>query len=238
MIRFRTFVFFAMLIHASLFGLSSWGLWSPPEISLVPPQSSVNVRFRQRQPQAETKAQKETAKPFSAKPKEPLTAVPPKPESIPATLSVPTEERPNDSSAKKQRRKTKRERQKTPSDSPIREEKKAEQSLVPNNTVEQLSPEPEKELVLGQGNAPSYARFFPPEYPPKARRMNIQGRVLLRVLVNKEGRAAAVEVVESTHPDFTRAARKSAQRSSYVPMKRTGQPAEAWVIIPFHFQLR
>ena len=34
------------------------------------------------------------------------------------------------------------------------------------------------------------------------------------------------------------AARASARRSRYVPMKRLGQPEEAWVLIPFHFKLR
>jgi len=238
LIRFRTFVFISALIHGSVFGLSSWRLWSPPEISLVPPQNSVNVRFEQIKSQTENEPLKEAAEPYSAKPKALLPAVLPKPEPAPSRLTVPTEEKPKTSSVKKQRRDAKQEKRKTPPDAPAREERKADKNPVPDSTVEQLSQAPKKELVLGQGNAPSYARFLPPEYPPRARRMNIQGRVLLRVLINKDGRAADMEVVESAHPDFTRAARRSARHSIYVPMKRFGQPVEAWVLIPFHFQLR
>jgi TonB family protein len=57
------------------------------------------------------------------------------------------------------------------------------------------------------------------------------------VLIGAEGRAKEIEVLESSHPDFTKAARKSAQRSRYVPLMRQGHAEEAWVRIPFRFTL-
>ena len=94
------------------------------------------------------------------------------------------------------------------------------------------------ERTIGQGDAPSFARFVPPEYPHQARARNIEGRVLLRVLVSAEGRAREIEVVESSHPVFTSAARKSVQRSRYVPLMYQGRAEEVWVLIPFQFKLK
>ena len=94
------------------------------------------------------------------------------------------------------------------------------------------------ERTIGEGDAPSFARFSPPEYPHQARARNREGRVLLRVLVSEEGRAKEIEVLESSHPVFTKAARKSAQRSRYVPLMRQGKAQEVWVRIPFQFKLR
>ena len=94
------------------------------------------------------------------------------------------------------------------------------------------------ERTIGVGDAPSFARFVPPEYPHQARARNIEGRVLLRVLVGAEGRAKEIEVVESSHPAFTKAARKSAQRSRYVPLTQQGMAEDVWVLIPFQFTLK
>ena len=94
------------------------------------------------------------------------------------------------------------------------------------------------ERTIGQGEAPSFARFVPPEYPHQARARNIEGRVLLRVLVSAEGRAREIEVVETSHPMFTSAARRSVQRSRYVPLMHQGCAEEAWVLIPFQFKLK
>lgn len=95
-----------------------------------------------------------------------------------------------------------------------------------------------KEQLIGQSDAPAFSRFVPPEYPPKVRRRNIEGRVLLRVLVSADGRAREVEVVESTHPEFAKAAKRSALRSRYEPARISGLPKEVWVRIPFQFTLR
>lgn len=94
------------------------------------------------------------------------------------------------------------------------------------------------ERTIGEGDAPSFARFVPPEYPHQARARNMEGRVLLRVLVGAEGRAKEIEVVESSHPAFTKAARKSAQRSRYAPLTRQGREEDVWVLIPFQFKLK
>lgn len=245
MLGFRPFVFFSVLIHASALSIYALAPWPPPETCFAPPQSSVTVNFAQIPSPVLHEPVREF--PASAPPKQetgpvkeaPVVAA--EPERI-KTDPAYEQVKPKAISPKKKNEEKKR--RKNPSETgalaknTARKEKKKEGSRENMVGTVSVSPEPEKELIIGKGNAPSYARFLPPEYPTKARRRNIQGRVLLRVLIDKEGRAAEVEVVESSHPELSRAAKKSVRRSSYVPMKRSGLPVEAWVLIPFHFQLR
>lgn len=77
-----------------------------------------------------------------------------------------------------------------------------------------------------------------PAYPPLARRMREQGRVVLRVLIGAEGTAADVQV--RTSSGFARlddAARETVRRWKFIPAKRGAQAVEAWVLIPISFKL-
>ena len=77
-----------------------------------------------------------------------------------------------------------------------------------------------------------------PAYPPLARRMGEQGRVVLRVLVRAEGTAADVQVRNSS--GFARlddAARETVRRWKFVPARRGTQAVEAWVLITISFRL-
>ncbi|WP_458401078.1 TonB family protein [Mailhella sp.] len=246
MIGFRASLLFSVLIHAALFRVLALNLWTPPEICFVPPQSTMTVQFSLSSfpaPIEENAVEAETSEVAAV----PTPAVLPEPVTPTAPIASPPAV--ETSSAPKVEEKAKKEVSK-PKSAPEKK-KKARQTppAKPADKAEKKEPpaqgspvmqqsEPDKELVIGRGNAPSYARFLPPDYPPRARRQNIEGSVLLRVRVNKEGRAAEVQVVESSHPEFTRAAQKSVRRSRYVPMMYLGQPVEAWVLIPFHFKLR
>lgn len=77
-----------------------------------------------------------------------------------------------------------------------------------------------------------------PAYPPLSRRMNEQGRVILRVLVNVRGTADEVQL--RTSSGFARldeAARETVRRWKFVPAKRGAEPVAAWVLIPISFLL-
>lgn len=77
-----------------------------------------------------------------------------------------------------------------------------------------------------------------PTYPLLSRRMNEQGRVILRVLVSAEGRAAEVQVRSSS--GFIRlddTACESVRRWKFVPARHGAEPVAAWVLIPISFKL-
>lgn len=78
-----------------------------------------------------------------------------------------------------------------------------------------------------------------PRYPPLARRMGQQGKVVLRVLVNTRGAAAQVEVRSSSGSDLLdAAAREAVHRWRFVPARQGAEPVAAWVLIPITFSLQ
>jgi protein TonB len=77
-----------------------------------------------------------------------------------------------------------------------------------------------------------------PEYPAQSRRLGEQGRVLLRVLVNEQGRAQAVEVQQSS--GFARldaAAREAVLRARFRPHMADGKAVTVYAIVPISFRL-
>ncbi|MDD4702107.1 MAG: energy transducer TonB [Desulfovibrio sp.] len=86
---------------------------------------------------------------------------------------------------------------------------------------------------------PSITRRVEPEYPTKARRMNVQGSVNVRLIVDSSGQPRNCEVVRAT-PDghFEESAIKAAQSMRFAPGRLKGQPVSTLVELPFIFKLR
>ncbi|MEW5863192.1 MAG: TonB family protein [Pseudomonadota bacterium] len=83
-----------------------------------------------------------------------------------------------------------------------------------------------------------YLENPPPPYPPLARRLGEQGRVILRVLVNAEGRAEEVQIrTSSGYLRLDEAARDAVRHWKFVPAKRGSEAVRAWVLIPISFKL-
>jgi len=77
-----------------------------------------------------------------------------------------------------------------------------------------------------------------PKYPESARRDGKEGRVLLRVLVNEEGRSASVEVNRSSGVEsLDQAALEAIERWRFSPARLGDRPVESWVRIPIDFRL-
>ena len=100
----------------------------------------------------------------------------------------------------------------------------------------------------GEGSGPGHAgvpltqasyRETPrPHYPESARREGKEGRVLLRVLIDEEGRTKAVEVnASSGHELLDQAATEAIKKWRFVPARAGGKPVETWVKVPIDFQL-
>lgn len=77
-----------------------------------------------------------------------------------------------------------------------------------------------------------------PSYPSVSRRVGEEGRVMLRVLVSKNGDAEQVEIESGS--GFTRldkAALDAVKKWRFIPAKRNNQPISAYVIVPIQFTL-
>jgi len=84
-----------------------------------------------------------------------------------------------------------------------------------------------------------YLQNPPPDYPRLSRRMQEEGRVVLRVLVNTEGAAADIEIGRSSgHPRLDDAAREAVRRWKFIPARRGDDRIAAWVLVPISFRLK
>jgi protein TonB len=93
----------------------------------------------------------------------------------------------------------------------------------------------------GSGGArPAYGSNPRPPYPLPARRLGLEGRVLLEVVVAPDGRASRVSVHQSSgHPMLdTSAADTVRTRWRFVPARRGGVPVESTVTVPIRFLIR
>lgn len=78
-----------------------------------------------------------------------------------------------------------------------------------------------------------------PEYPPLSRRLQEEGRVLLRVQVGADGTAQSVEVQSSSGFDhLDSAARRAVLEWRFVPAQQFGRPISASVLVPVVFSIR
>jgi protein TonB len=79
----------------------------------------------------------------------------------------------------------------------------------------------------------------PPAYPHLSRRFGEEGRVVLRVLVDAQGRPQAVEVERSSgFARLDRAAVQAVRRWHFVPARRGERTVSEWVMVPIVFSLR
>jgi TonB family protein len=84
----------------------------------------------------------------------------------------------------------------------------------------------------------SYAYAPKPEYPAPARREGKEGRVLLRVLVDEQGKSKSVEIDDSSGSEaLDRAAAEAIKRWRFSPARYGNKSVESWVKIPIDFRL-
>lgn len=77
-----------------------------------------------------------------------------------------------------------------------------------------------------------------PAYPPMARRLGEQGRVLLNVLVSASGHAEKIQIENgSGYSKLDQAAIEAVKQWTFVPAKRSHQAISAYVLVPIKFSL-
>ena len=77
-----------------------------------------------------------------------------------------------------------------------------------------------------------------PPYPPQARRMNEEGRVILRVEVSAEGRAENIEIKTSSgNGRLDESALRTVRSWRFIPAKRGETAVNSWVLVPIIFKL-
>lgn len=76
------------------------------------------------------------------------------------------------------------------------------------------------------------------DYPEIARRAQLQGTVLVHVLVDVTGRVDKAVISQGVHPLLDKAAMAAALRCRFTPGKQRQRPVPVWVAIPYRFRLQ
>jgi protein TonB len=103
----------------------------------------------------------------------------------------------------------------------------------------EILPEPPKPAVMTEAQPdPRFAAVLQPPYPSAMARQEIEGRVVIRVLIGTDGRVKAVEPVSATDPAFHEAtAAQALKRWRFKPATKDGVPVESWRTMAVRFQL-
>lgn len=107
-------------------------------------------------------------------------------------------------------------------------EKPAEAVQIPEDPVIE---------ALIDGGRRQYVNRVKPEYPAIYLKTKFEGKVLLQVIVDVDGKVESYEVLRSDGEYFTEAAAKAIRKFQYAPGTFRGQPVKYKIIEPFYFRL-
>lgn len=93
------------------------------------------------------------------------------------------------------------------------------------------------DVFVASQEKPKMIKFVPPDYPEMARASQLEGTVLVKVLVGPDGNVMQAVVLQSVHPMLDAAAREAALKCKFEPGKQRNIPVKAWMAIPFRFRL-
>lgn len=75
------------------------------------------------------------------------------------------------------------------------------------------------------------------QYPTLAKEHKIQGQVIVKIRIDKDGIPTQHKVLNSAHPLLTEACMQQIYTLRFQPAENNGTPVNAWVTVPFRFQL-
>jgi periplasmic protein TonB len=90
---------------------------------------------------------------------------------------------------------------------------------------------------FGSVSGPDFLQREIPVYPFMARRMNKEGRVLLKLAIDEKGNLLKAEVIEPAGFGFTESALEAVRKSTYRPAIKNGVPAPSLALLPVRFRL-
>jgi periplasmic protein TonB len=93
------------------------------------------------------------------------------------------------------------------------------------------------EGFVASSEKPKFKTRVKADYPEMARRAQIEGTVLVKVLVGPDGRVKQAQVLQSVNPLLDKAAIEAAWKWTFHPGKQRNIPVKAWMAIPFNFRL-
>lgn len=84
---------------------------------------------------------------------------------------------------------------------------------------------------------PVVVRKVEPKYPELAMRAGLEGKVWVKIWVDKEGKPKQVIIIKSDAEIFNQAAEDAAKQFLFTPAYMNNGPVAVWVSVPFKFKL-
>ncbi len=84
---------------------------------------------------------------------------------------------------------------------------------------------------------PRIIQWAKPNYPEIARRAQIEGTVIVKVLVGPDGSVKDAQILQGVNPMLNKAALAAARKCKFIPGKQRNIPVKAWMALPFAFRL-
>jgi periplasmic protein TonB len=112
-------------------------------------------------------------------------------------------------------------------------------------SLERITPVPsgqepgrEKVMLLGDAGSPRFIHRELPVYPFMARKFGKEGKVLLRLALDAQGKLLGIDTVEANGFGFTEAARSAIRKSTFAPAVRNGKAVPSQVLVSVKFVLQ
>jgi TonB family protein len=88
-------------------------------------------------------------------------------------------------------------------------------------------------------NPPELLEFQRPVYPKNLRERDIEGKVIVKLLIDKEGKVQEIQIFESSgYKMFDQIAIKAVRQWRFKPARKGNQQRGSWVLIPINFQIK
>jgi TonB family protein len=84
---------------------------------------------------------------------------------------------------------------------------------------------------------PQIIKKVEPKYPEPALRAGLEGKVIVKMWVDKEGKVAQVVVLKSDAEIFNQPAIEAAKQFAFTPASLNNKSVATWVSYPFRFKL-
>jgi len=81
---------------------------------------------------------------------------------------------------------------------------------------------------------PIITKWAKPKYPEVARMAQVEGTVIVKVLVGPDGSVIEAQVIQSVHSLLNKAAIEAAYKCKFIPGKQRNIPVKAWMALPFN----
>jgi len=100
-----------------------------------------------------------------------------------------------------------------------------------------VRPEDGPRRLGGSIEEPQRIRYVPPEYPELARRARLEGVVVLRIVIDEQGRVEDAEVLRPLGLGLDEAAVEAVRQWRYTPTRYNGRPVELVLTVTVQFEL-